>query len=356
MPLLSRPVPRHRLSTTAESDKRPACCPYCEARTLVRKGTRRKKLERVQLWQCRHCDRVFTPAPAVLRGTTYPPRLIVEALTLYHLGHSLADTAQRLHARFGYRVSTSTVGRWLQQHRPSTAYARLRQQGRRLFPPRRTLFAVKLHHRQVYHYLYHRAKLALLRTDRKHRRFAALADFLQDVPERCPHQLFQDGARASQLDDHFLDLARLMVTRKDNLATRMAALVLPTLGDNRARHAALQRFMLANDSATIAVEVPIWLDADDLAALDRRHRLRFSRHASHRSITGHIDFLQVRNGAVHILDYKPDARTNKPIAQLTLYALALSQLAGIRLFDIKCAWFNEHEYCEFFPRKILARR
>jgi hypothetical protein len=30
-------------------------------------------------------------------------------------------------------------------------------------------------------------------------------------------------------------------------------------------------------------------------------------------VTGHIDFLQVRNGAIHILDYKPDARTNKPI-------------------------------------------
>ena len=64
---------------------------------------------------------------------------------------------------------------------------------------------------------------------------------------------------------------------------------------------------------------------------------------------GHIDFLQVRNGAVHILDYKPDARTNRPFAQLTIYALALTRLAGLRLFDIKCAWFNEDQYCEFFP-------
>ena len=74
-----------------------------------------------------------------------------------------------------------------------------------------------------------------------------------------------------------------------------------------------------------------------------------------RTITGHIDFLQVRNGAVHLLDYKPDATTNKPFAQLTIYALALSQLTGIPLFDFKCAWFNEHQYCEFFPRTILAR-
>jgi ATP-dependent exoDNAse (exonuclease V) beta subunit len=75
------------------------------------------------------------------------------------------------------------------------------------------------------------------------------------------------------------------------------------------------------------------------------------------SLTGHIDFLQVRNGAVHILDYKPDARTNKPIAQLTIYALALTKLIpGLKLFDIKCAWFNEEEYCEFFPRTLLAQR
>lgn len=44
-----------------------------------------------------------------------------------------------------------------------------------------------------------------------------------------------------------------------------------------------------------------------------------------------IDFLQVRIGAVHILDYKPDTRTNRPFAQLTIYALALSRLAGLRL-------------------------
>jgi len=65
----------------------------------------------------------------------------------------------------------------------------------------------------------------------------------------------------------------------------------------------------------------------------------------------------VRNDAVHILDYKPDARTNKPIEQLTIYALALTRLVpGLRLFDIKCAWFNENCYNEFFPRLLLPPR
>jgi hypothetical protein len=45
---------------------------------------------------------------------------------------------------------------------------------------------------------------------------------------------------------------------------------------------------------------------------------------------------------VHILDYKPDARTNKPITQLAIYALALTvRFPSLKLFDIKRAWFNE---------------
>jgi len=26
----------------------------------------------------------------------------------------------------------------------------------------------------------------------------------------------------------------------------------------------------------------------------------------------------------------------------------------LNLFDVKCAWFNEEEYCEFFPRTLLV--
>jgi ATP-dependent exoDNAse (exonuclease V) beta subunit len=116
--------------------------------------------------------------------------------------------------------------------------------------------------------------------------------------------------------------------------------------------------MLANDSVTVAIEIPIWLREHDIAALEWQLHIELTARSDDKArvITGHIDFLQVRNGAVHILDYKPDAGTNKPIAQLTIYALALTRLvAGLRLFDIKCAWFNEHEYCEFFPRTLFSR-
>ena len=54
------------------------------------------------------------------------------------------------------------------------------------------------------------------------------------------------------------------------------------------------------------------------------------------SIADAVAGSNLSNGAIHILDYKPDASTNKPFAQLTIYALALSQLTGISLFDFKC--------------------
>jgi len=45
---------------------------------------------------------------------------------------------------------------------------------------------------------------------------------------------------------------------------------------------------------------------------------------------------------VHLLDFKLHATPNEPIAQLTIYALALRRLVlGLKLFDIKYAWSND---------------
>jgi ATP-dependent exoDNAse (exonuclease V) beta subunit len=144
---------------------------------------------------------------------------------------------------------------------------------------------------------------------------------------------------------------------KENTATATAGFIIPAVGANKLRHETLQNFMLANDSSTIAVEIPIWLTEDEIANLETRYGIELAAGGAPRSITGHIDFLQVRNDAVHILDYKPDARTNKPIAQLAIYALALTvRVPGLKLFDIKCAWFNGEEYNEFFPRTLFAKR
>jgi hypothetical protein len=58
------------------------------------------------------------------------------------------------------------------------------------------------------------------------------------------------------------------------------------------------------------------------------------------------------------LDYKPNAAKGKEadtVHQLTLYALALSRLTGLRVYDFKCAWFDENDYFEFFPLHIVYK-
>ncbi len=107
--------------------------------------------------------------------------------------------------------------------------------------------------------------------------------------------------------------------------------------------------MLINDSVTVAVEIPVYLTREDMDYYRaNRFELGFDSHI----ITGHIDFLQIRNNYLHILDYKPEARKEKHAhVQLTIYALALARRANLPLRHFKCAWFDEHDYFEFFPLK-----
>jgi len=65
------------------------------------------------------------------------------------------------------------------------------------------------------------------------------------------------------------DILQADVTRKDNYATKLAGLALQIAPSNIKRHETLQRFMLLNDSATIAVEVPIYLTPDDFTGWKR---------------------------------------------------------------------------------------
>ena len=358
--------PMPRAARAPHSSKIPDACPHCGSHVLTRRGTRRKKLEIVQLWRCASCKRTFTPGPAAIRNKTYPLRTVLDALSTYSLGYSL-ERHGRAHQIEERPHDRSVDGRGLARAAQATHELPAPARSRPASLPcrRRPSAPIKLYHRQIYGYAFHRPKLEFLRRgelDDKRSgdtRFAPLANFLEAVPLICPHDLFraEERGRASQAHPAFADVSRIIVNRKENVATRIAGLIIPAVGNNKLRHETLQRFMLANDSVTVAIEIPIWLTESDIAALEKQHGIELVPRvgAAERTITGHIDFLQVRNGAVHILDYKPDARTNKPIAQLAIYALALTRLVpGLKLFDIKCAWFNEEEYLEFFLARLFS--
>lgn len=86
---------------TLPSIKPAESCPYCAGKDFVRRGLRRKKLERVQLYLCRNpeCGRTFTAQ--LVKGKRYPMRLIIAGLSYYNLGWGLAETCRVLKEKFG---------------------------------------------------------------------------------------------------------------------------------------------------------------------------------------------------------------------------------------------------------------
>ena len=111
------------------------------------------------------------------------------------------------------------------------------------------------------------------------------------------------------------DLTGVEITERQNLAPRIAGLILQTVTHNKRRHDTLQRFMLATDSVTVAIEVPIYLTPEDITHMQRE--LGFTIPLSlEATLTGHIDLLQIRNGRIHILDYKPNAVREKPVTHV----------------------------------------
>jgi PD-(D/E)XK nuclease superfamily len=220
-------------------------------------------------------------------------------------------------------------------------------------PPHQVIQSTRLHHQQVYHYRIHRAKLKLCLEDRHHQKFAPLSTFLLSISASCPHRLFLEPGRGSQLKERF-DIEGVSIREKENFATRITQFVMQGVRDNKRRHDMVQKFMLANDSVTIATEVPVYLLLEDIKHLKSKlgFQIPFKENAT---FSGHIDALQVRNDAIHVLDYKPNAIHEKPIEQLTFYALALSRHTGLRLYDFKCAWFDEKNYFEFFPLHVVHK-
>jgi hypothetical protein len=420
-------------------------CPYCGSPKFVKKGFRVKKTEKIQLYRCSSCQRVFTPY--ITKGKHYPMETILDALSLYHLGYSLEQTCQLIKTRTGLYLPPSSLADYLAEFTKLCRFSRMREYALKKYSPqsrldpgssfgsndpgssRAMVITATLAHRQLYRYRFHQAKCELMiKEEFQHRRFEPLKEFLEMVPVECPHQYFQHPdaevetgisesgpsgtngtsdqkikpisgtvCRASEAPLTF-SKKQMIVRAKQNYATRTAEFVLQSVKDRKLRHEALQKFMLYNDSVTVATEVPVYITRDDLEHMQTQLGFQIYKAIktprgwqaeSHDSpevegtrqkqiansstseclrtpsevslgdlpklITGHIDFLQIRNGQIHILDYKAGAEKERPIEQLTLYAMALSRLTGLRLFEFKCAWFDEKDYFEFYPLHVLHK-
>jgi hypothetical protein len=77
---------------------------------------------------------------------------------------------------------------------------------------------------------------------------------------------------------------------------------------------------------------------------------------SPKTVTRHIDIVQARNGFIHLLDYKPKARTINPVNQLVVYAVALASRTRRPVKVFKCAWFDEKDYFKFFRFQAIKTK
>lgn len=117
--------------------------------------------------------------------------------------------------------------------------------------------------------------------------------------------------------------------------------------NNKERHEKIENFFLINDSTTIATEVPVYLTNDDIKYFkDKGFDFDFENYR--KPINGDIDILQIRNGLIHILDYKPEAQNVNAVNQLTIYGLALASGTKLAVKDFKAAWFDEKGYFEIY--------
>lgn len=329
-------------------------CPYCRGK-IVKRGLRKKKYEEVQIYFCKSCDKRFTSL--ITKNKTYPLKIIIESLTLYNRLNPIEAIPEIIKEKYGVSISQRIISEWLKEYEKYIPFLRMRDFASKNYSKKEIIEESKLFHQQIYSFKYNRAKLdMILEEDFKHSRFRPLKEFLELAVAECPHHFFQNSEnRASEYKDKF-SLDEVRIIPRKNAAVRIANFIIQAVSNNRARHETLQDFMIANDTVTVAAEVAILLDSNDINHY--KFELHFDIPIALKEggyITGHIDLIQVRNGSIYILDYKPLADKQKPIEQLTIYALALARLTGIRLYHFKCGWFDESSYYEFFPLHVVYK-
>lgn len=332
------PILRSLLKQTRE----PECCPHpnCGSHDLRKRGFKKKKREVLQRYECKKCGSIFTGQRQ--KGRQYPLKVVLDSIKRFYLGVPSRSLAAAIAKELGEPFSRATLFSWIKSYEHLCRFARLRAEAVSRFSLEAMILKETFQHRQIYKFAYHRAKTTIIVESQEHASLLPLAEFLEKVPETTSNRIFLRKEKRASRTGRGDEFTGLFVQRKKNFATEITGLVIESVRENKKRHELLQEFMLATDSVTVAIEVPVIL--------------RHGRNQNRETTTGHIDILQIRNGYLHVLDYKPNAAKEKPFNQLLTYALAIEQMTGIALERMKCAWFDEHDYFEFSPAEALRRQ
>ena len=192
-----------------------------------------------------------------------------------------------------------------------------------------------------YDYKIHNQKLNLLCNSK----YNTLSSYLTKMLTNCPNEYFFSGPRSSALK---FNLPSINLTHIPNYEVSELAKFGLDLNKERffENHPRVQNFMLENDTKTVAIEVPLWLENHELSL----YKEIFN---SKEPLTGHIDILRVEGDKIWIWDYKPNAFKEKYAStQVYFYALMLSKRTGISLDNFRCGYFDDKDTYIFKPEGV----
>ncbi|MDH7517078.1 MAG: hypothetical protein QHH19_01860 [Candidatus Thermoplasmatota archaeon] len=303
-------------------------CPWCESKNVIKKGKRKTIYKVEQVYYCKNCRKRFVDG--YLKHRVYSTQVIYHALNYYNLGFTLDETSRLVNKKYKVKTSKTTVYSWVNDFQNLCPILGWRDNFSSYDD---VLFTKRFEHENLdYTFMYHKYKLDVLTK----KQFPLLFRYITRFEGGCPDVFFEVGERCSKPSFE----ADAVVRKTCNLACKMAGFAAQATEDNRERHKLVETFMVINDRATIACEVPVWYwekNVDD-------------------GVTGHVDVLQVRNNLVYILDYKPGASKDKKAPwQLYHYARALSFRTKIPLQAMRCAWFDENVYYEYSPSEAKIK-
>ena len=157
----------------------------------------------------------------------------------------------------------------------------------------------------------------------------------------CPHDEFLTGPRSSSLK---FDPKVEMIEIPNHEVCKLAKNGLDW-GMQGTAHGNVQLWMMRNDPKTISIELPLWLNEDELSEQG------FS-YDTKGSLSGHIDVLRIEDGKIWVWDFKPKAEKEKYAdTQTLMYTLMLSHRTKIPLEKFMCGYFDEKTSFIFKPEQ-----
>ncbi len=240
-------------------------------------------------------------------------------------------------------LTRSTLNHVLQgRHEKTIRDFRLEEYG--VFIPSRTRkFAEIRTHSFQHRPAFYRYRVAVARVPRLPE---PMADYLHALFTNCPNHLFSETVfRASGVSRRQLGI-EIPLTRVSDHDIIALARRSHGVGDFSSRHENLQKYFLEHDPATIACEVPVWMESWEFADYSQILGTR-------EPLTGHIDVLRrEEDGRLGVWDYKPHAAAERNAhLQVFLYALMLSLRTGLPLSAFFCGYFDEKDAYLFEPSR-----